>query len=302
MAASQEAIGEIIAAYAAGDSVGDIAKAHGLTSPSIVYHLKKAGVYAQKIPTDADHPSDEDLGIGQELPPEVTVDTLLANPAFAALLDAAVSAKMQAMGVSAPAPDKRDSDVALEAFMSRFDHMLEVQAEQRPGYIKPLSAHEIDRRRAGQAEMRQLLIDFKARGVWPHYYLTESFHGPSPNGPVLYEPGQEIKTHLPPAEGFRPLNEPAAQVYAAYKKQVGEVATIEDLIAQALVDARGGERVPEVANEPERAPSDVMLVDAPKRDVGTTRVLGTLVPERLGSRVPGLAHAGATPSGPFEVG
>lgn len=242
---------------------------------------------------------DAELGIGEGADTEASdLDALMSNPAFAALVDKAVAARMGTAGPKA----ERSSDAVFQAYLDQFAHLLEASAEQKPGYQKPLTAVEIDARKAGRTEMFALIRKFKTENVWPHYLLSDEanpFYGPSPNGDILYKPGQEIKTRQPPAEGFRPLNDPAMQVYAAYRQWVGEPVSMEDLTAQAVMEAQSVEPMTKVGLSKE---SDVILVDAPVRDMKPKRTLGTATPELVGKTMPAQPGQVAQPVGPFEVG
>jgi hypothetical protein len=270
---------------------------------------------AAQGPTFADE-ADEALGIGvdDEAAPSsdiggVDMAKLMAHPAFAAAIESIVEARLKQAAPAPASTGSTGSEAAFNAFLSKFDHMLEVQAEQRPGYIKPLSADEVDARARGKRDMFALLKQFKAEGVWPHYLLLGSeneqagaFYGPSPNGPMIYQAGQEIKTRLPPAETFQPLNEPAVRVFEAYKRWVGEVIPVDELIAQAAAAARGQSNAPEVEHETRTLDPEVMVVDVPKREVGPKRVLGTITPELRGKPMPGQPNVVAQPTGPIFVG
>lgn len=248
---------------------------------------------------------DAALGIGEDDAPAadmagVDMAALMAHPDFAKAIDAIVEARLRLVG--APPPSRSGSEAAFDAFLSKFDHMLEVQAEQKPGYIKPLSADEVDARAKGKADMFGLLRRFKAESIWPHYLLGTDFAGPSPNGPMLYEAGSEINTRLPPGDSWTPMNDAAIQVYAAYKRWIGEVVPVDELIAQAAQAARGVSNVPEVEAQRATAESEVMLVDAPKRDMAPKRVLGTITPELAGKPMPSQPGMVQQPVGPIFVG
>ena len=266
--------------------------------------LAAAGIDpATVLPSGSPASADDDdaaLGIGVEMAemtaPGVDFDALMASPAFAAAVEKAVAARLGA-------PAATGSEAAFNAFLSKFDHMLEASNEQKAGYIKPLTAAEVDRRKAGQAEMKRLLVACKADNVWPQYLLADEanpFYGPSPNGPILYDAGQTINWRGPPAESFKPLNDAAIEIYAAYKQWIGEVISIEDLTRQAVIDARGPAAAPEYKFDAGDA-SDIQLVDGEKRDVAPKRTLGTLVPELRGQARPGQPGIAAQPAGPIFV-
>lgn len=322
MALSEKHIDEIVALYdeGNGDSITDIAQSYPNATPAMIkFHLRARNVLvadgrtkaarAEAKPEAVDDLVGEDdaaLGIGEpEDGDDADLDTLMANPKLAAMIEAAVAKRLQDAGVSRPALPQSGSEAAFDAFLSKFDHMLEVQAEQRPGYIKPLSADEIDSRRKGRVDMFALLRDYKLRNVWPQYLLGDEanpFYGPSPNGDILYDAGQEIYTRLPPAEGFKPMNDEAVAVCEAYRRWVGDPIPVEELIAQAAATARGGSPSPEIAAVDVRTPDpEVRLVEGKTRDVSPKRVLGTTAPELRGRPMPKQPGIAGQPVGPTFV-
>ena len=306
---TEKVIDEFVQLYArgTGESLVKIAAAYGLTVAAVRFHLKQRGEYGtapEAAQPEAD--SDEALGIGEDDEAQAaSLDALMNNPQFDKLLEAAVSAKLKAMGhEAAPAAPLSGSERAFDAFLSKFDHMLNLQAEQQPGYKKPLSASEMDARAEGKRDMFALLHKCKTENLWPHYLLNDEsnpFYGNSPNGPILYLAGQEIKMRGPPSESFKPLNDVAMQIVEAYRRWVGDPVSIEELTAQAVADARGASQVPEIDVAARAMESDVQLVDAPLRDVSPKRVLGTIAPEARGRSMPGQPGIVAQPSGPTFV-
>jgi hypothetical protein len=300
----------------AGDSVSDIAQALNMTVASVTYHLKNQGVWAARATSTAsnasvrtetsDADSDEALGIGDDDTPQlaqVDMQALLNHPDFAKVVDAMVNQRLAAL---TPQTARSGEERAFDAFLAKFDHMLEVQAEQRPGYIKPLSADEIDARRQGREDMFALLREYKGANIWPEWLLGDEanpYYGPSPNGDILYEPGQKIASRRPPGEGWVALNEPAAKVYEAYKRWVGEVVPVDELIAAAAAIARG-ESSTLTAEMPTQArieDPDVRLISADKVDVAAKRVMGTLAPELRGKVMPRQPGVTPEPAGPVFV-
>lgn len=264
--------------------------------------------------------SDDALGIGADedgpASEGMDMDALMSHPAFAAALEKAVSARLGA--VAAPLASGASSEAAFTAFLSKFEHLVEVRDEQRPGYQKPLTANEIDARRQGFKDMKRLLREFKtnaqdlqARGqrlqsldCWPHYLLADEgnrFYGPSPLGDILYEAGQEIRTFQAPSEGWSPINDAAMQVFSAYKAWVGDPVSIEELTAQAVIAVKG-EDIPQFAPKNAIESPDVMVVDAPKRDVTPKRAMGVGTPERHGRAMPAQPGVMQQPVGPVFVG
>jgi hypothetical protein len=306
MPLSEQDIEALPGRVAAGETISALAAAHEVTTAAIRYHLKKAG-HGAATPrgpfSDDESPSDEDLGIGEEDAPAAGLDinALLAHPDFAKIVNAAVGAKLKSVGAPAAA-FSGSGDGGFDLFLKRLEEVIGVAAEQKPGYIKPLTTEQVTARRQGHSDMLQLMTEFKTAHVKPVYLLNQPFYGPSPSGPVLYEAGQEITTCLAPSEEWEPQNEPAARVFEAYRRWVGDPTTIEDLLATALINARGGPRPMEVTAEPAATDSDVQLVDKPKRDVQPNRTLGTVTPERRGVAMPGQPGVVGQPVGPFNVG
>lgn len=315
MALSEKDIAEIGRRYerGQGETIGALAQAFDVSTAAIRYQLKKEGHMAATEPQAApaedvapDNPAgpfetDEDLGIGADEPtPALDLNALLAHPDFAKVINAAVEARMGALGRQTSGLPSTDR--AFDAFLDKLEHVIGVASEQKPGYIKPWTAEEVDARRRGHSDMLQLIVEFKASKLKPLYLLKEPFYGPSPSGPILYEAGREIITCLPPAENWEPQNEAAAKVYSAYRRWVGDPISVEDLLANAMMNARGGPRVAEVTDEPALAHSDVELVEGAVREVGPTRTLGTVVPETRGKLMPGQPGITGQPVGPFSVG
>lgn len=241
---------------------------------------------------------DAELGIGEQ---GADLEAMMAHPAFAQLLDKAVAARL---GAPAPAVSTDSNEAVFAAFLSKFEHLVEARDEQRPGYQKPLTADEIGERRAGHREMIALLKRFKAENIWPKYLLSDEsnpFYGPSPKGDILYMAGQEIFTRLPPSEGFVPMDAAAVQVYAAYKRWVGEPVSIEELTRQAAIDAMGS-NAPQMAPVEAIAEPEVRVADTPLRDMSPKRTLGTLTPEMHGVAMPRQPGVVAQPQGPVFVG
>ena len=304
-----------------GEPITTIADAYKTTVAAVRYHLKKRGELDAK-PEDANPESgtmefnetdDADLGIGDPRPEQaapVSLDALMSDPRFEQLLEAAVAAKMKAMGQEATAPGAAESlggpaqaAKVFEQYLSRFEHLLEARDQQQPGFIKPLTADELDARRDAKVEMFALLGRMKREGRWPQYVLSDDsnpFYGDSPMGLMLYSPGQTINTRKPPAECFRPVNDAAIEVFTLYKRWVGQVVTAEELLRQAAMEAMGA-RSPEFQEDLRTAEPEVMLVDAPLVDVGAKRVLGTLVPEVRGRNMPKQPGISDQPLGPIFV-
>ena len=311
MAISEKHVDEIVALYDGGngDSVGDLAAAFpGFTKAAILYHLKKRGVYVEakrgkSVSGSINEQTDEDLGIGADEGVQSGADdigALLADPRVAAAINSIVDQRLKAASPQAqPVQD-------FGAFLAQFQHLIDAQVEQKPGYMAPLSAAEKDARLKGQKDMVALLATFKAQNVWPHYLLADEanpYYGPSPNGLVLYQPGQEILMRGPPSEGFKPINEAAIQVFEAYKRWVGEPVDMDELTAEAARIAHGDNSndAPQTYMETKIEDSDARLVETPIRDISPKRVLGTSAPELRGKTMPRQPGVMAQPAGPVYV-
>jgi hypothetical protein len=249
--------------------------------------------------------SDEDLGIGADdgaAPAAADFGALLNDPRFAAMIETIVGQRMAQAGAVA-APGGFSPEYA--ALLDRIERSLSAKDEQRPGYMKPLTADELASRQEGEASMWRLIDEARTRakrgGEWPRYLLGDIFHGPSPAGPVLYSAGQEINWTGAPAECFSPLNDSAAEIYVAYKQWVGEIISVDDLLRKAAAEARGGVAIPDTALVRSGA-EDIQVIDAPIRDMTPKRILGTSGLEVRGTptpRGPGVTQA---PVGPIYVG
>ena len=234
--------------------------------------------------------------------PSPDFGALLNDPRFAALLEAAVKQRMAETAVSALASNGMSPEFA--AFLDRMEKAVGARDEQRPGYQKPLTAEQLESRRQGYDDMLTLMRAAKSRaqagGEWPRYLLKAPFQGPSMAGPVVYPSGQEINWLGAPGETFQPLNEPAAEIYVAYKKWVGVSVDMKALLAQAIAEARGGVAIPE--NPIVRSGADnIQIVDAPLRDLTPKRILGTSGIETSGSQSPRQVGPDAGPQGPVFV-
>lgn len=289
MALSKDQIDEMLARRKAGETRKVLADAFDVSEATVKYHEDKVA----KSASDPEAPSDADLGIGEEDEVE-TVDHLAAmfnDPRFAKHLDALVAARVAQMGVVPAVSSTQSED--FKAFTASLAHLIEVNAMQQPGYVKPVPAEEVDRRAAGYVEMKALLKDYEAKGDAPLYLLGDFFF--ECTNALSFEAGQQIRTYLPPAEHFIPKNEPAEKVYAAMIQWIGgKTPDIGDLVEAAERDSR----IPLVtgALNPLRAKGLVEAVDAPVKPMVRNRVLGTIAPERHG------AVSMNQPTGPTFVG
>lgn len=266
------------------------------------------GIPNAKLAVSAADESDDDLGIESV----EALDAILSDPRLQALVERAVQTRVAEMA-SAQMVAPNTETAGYMALIKAVEHMLEVQSIQIPGYIKPLTAEEMDRREAGRVEMWRLLAYYRERAnpafegcpYTPRYVLRDQFYGPSPNGEVMYEAGQEIRCFLPPAEHFLAQNEPAAAVYAAMITWIGgETPDIAEQVAAALA-ARKTAQVPLVGTGPLFADSPVAPVGevGVRHNVAPKRQMGTLVEERSAPSI-GMAQRGGAPApaGPVFVG
>lgn len=301
MALSEQDVQDILTRFDGGEDVAPLATAFGVSGSSIRYHLKKHG-RLDRPETE----SDDDLGIDQEASSADAVSAMLADPKFAALVEQAVAARLSQIGTAAPASGENSVVVAaLKELSKSFERSLEIQASQQPGYTKPIPREEVERRAAGYVEMCALIEEYKAAGKVPVYILgEEGFHGPSANGPTLYEGGSEIGCLLAPAESFTPVNAEAKKVYAAMLQWIGGPSPeIGDRIIEAHADAK---RVVIGGEEPVAPTSAVTLRAPPKQDVDPLRKhpQAHMLQENPNNLpgAPGARQAHRPPAGPQFVG
>lgn len=300
MSLSKKQIDDMISRYDGGKGEGTSALGDAFkVAPSTVrYHLKQAGVFNPNADGEPLSQSDKDLGIGEETDGDAGAQmaALLANPAMQQLIDAAVAARMAQL--SAPAPlDGRSSEMA--AFTASLSHLIEVQSMQQAGYIKPLSAAEVDNRAAGFVEMKALLKDFEAKGTPPEWIIGESGFFECTNA-IEFLPGQTIRTYLPPVEDFIPNNPQAEKVQAAMLRWIGgNTPGIGEQVEAAMRANNQSAPLVTGALRPDGPHRPVELIAAPSKVVPRKRVAGSLVPERHDVS---LAERAAGPQGPVFVG
>lgn len=286
MALSEDQVLDIVKRYdrGEGDTIASLATAFEVSDATVRYHLKKRGALGADGPK-AD--TDEDLGIGQE---DADYSKLLSDPKFLAVLAEKLGVAQAAAPAVAPSELREVADV-----MRR---MIEVQAIQQPGYTKPISADEMDRREEGRQKMFALLDRFKDKKTPPHYILGENW----PANDILYEAGQEVRTYLPPAEHFQPQNHEAHQIMGAmYQWLGGPTPDIGETVEAFERWRKGTDSVPLVGTAEVLKPSDVEIVNAVKRDVQPKRILGNVVAETRGSSMPRQPGVVAPPTGPVFV-
>jgi hypothetical protein len=286
MALTDKDVNSIASRFKDGEGIGALALAFEVSPAAVRYHLKKKGLIGESEPEET-RETDSDLGIGEEdaANSSAALAALMANPALQKLIDAAVAARVaQLVPSSAPAGN---SD-AFNAFTQTLTHLIEVQSMQQAGYIKPLSAEEVDRRAAGYVEMKALLAKYEAENTPPLYLLGDGGFFECANA-VTYEAGQQIRTYIPPAENFLPKNAQAEKVHAAMLQWIGGTTPdIGEQVESAMIASKQAPLVTGALNGmPKRGPVEV--VDAPVQDVRRKRVAGTLVQERHGIDAAGRA-------------
>ena len=309
MALSAKQVAEIVGRYNAGegDDVEALASAYEVGAAAIRYQLKKAGVF--KAEAESAKLSDADLGIEHDDAPHgpapAAMADLLKNPAFAALIDQAVAQRLAQMGGAPAAPVNETTSV-----VKAIERLLEVQALQQPGYIKPISVGEMDRRAAGHVEMLAQIEHARARNAQtgskdyiPHYILGTNFY--ECTNAILYAEGSEIRTFIQPGESFVPMNETARLIHAAMITSIGGPSPeIGARIAEAMLAAKDAGDIPVVGSTaPNAGPNAVEIVPTAKRhDVSPKRVLGSITPETRGTSMPVQPGVTQQPSGPVFVG
>jgi hypothetical protein len=295
MALSSDDVAEIIRRYdrGNGDEVGPLATAYGVSDAAIKYHLKKAGVLAKN--GEPKQETETDLGIGEDDAAEAAnaqIAAVISDPKFAAIIDAAVTARVAQM--SAPQGTVAAPDMAqlMATFTKTIQHVLHVNAVQQPGYIPPLPAEEVDRRAQGFIEMMALLKDYKAKGMPPQYYVGPSlFYA----GLQLYAEGDPVATYLPPVEDFTPINEEGAKVHEAMMRYIGGPSQdIAERVSEAQLAAKRALPIAEDAAKATASSGPVeYLTNVPRREPvpETRRQAATgptepLMPRMHGARVP----------------
>lgn len=225
--------------------------------------------------------------------------SLLADPRLAAMLDKLVAERAAQMLAPATAAPSLDGSAFAE-LAKTLGHMIEVNAQQQPGYIKPLPAEEVDRRLAGRIEMEALLRDYETRGLAPLWSVGRGGFFECANVQE-FKQDDRIRTYLPPTEDMIPENEFAANVHRAMMQHLGaKTPDIGDLVAQRQRESR----LPPIvtgALQPARGPGLVEVVGkappAPRR-----RVMGTIQEERINvdmaDRVRNAGGAAGAPVGP----
>lgn len=310
MALTKKNVSDIVSAYKGRDGkpgagISALAAEHEVSPATIRYHLKQAGLLvaapAASEPQWPAFETDKDLGIGEpiEAAPANELEAMLANPVLAKLIDAAVASRLAQMG--APVQSSATSQTEdFKAFTASLAHLIEVNAMQQAGYIKPLSAAEIDSRAAGLIELKSLLKDYEARGTAPEWIVGESGFFECTNA-LEFMPGQTIRTYLYPVEDFIPKNAEARKVHAAMIQWIGgHTPGIGEQVEAAMRAAnQSAPLVTGTLNAMHGRPQPVELVNTPRQEVSRKRVAGSLVPERHDVS---LADRAAGPAGPVFIG
>lgn len=300
MSLSKKQVSEIVSRYDSGkgESVTALSEAFDTSPAAVRLHLKDAGVFN---PNADDAPlvqTDDDLGIGQEGDPTAALAALLQNPILQQLIDKAVADRVAKLSVQPTSTNSQSED--FKAFTASLAHLIEVNAMQQPGYIKPLPAEEIDRRAAGLVEMRALLKAYEADRNPPEWIVGSNGFFECTNA-IDFQPGSTIRTYLPPVEDFIPRNEAARRVYDAMLQWIGgHTPGIGEQVEAAMREANGSPPLVTSALDPSfNRPKPVELVNTPVQPQARKRVAGTLVPERHDVS---MAERAAGPQGPVFVG
>lgn len=258
-------------------------------------------------------PTDNDLGIAEPDPEAEAalaaheaakrhadaMATILTSPAFAAAVDAAVEARLKAMGAtlgSVPAGGN-DLTALIDKLAQAIDRSSNSAASQQPGYVKPLSADEIERRAEAFVEMQAILKEGREKfrqgesGLTcrPTYLLKDYLHAAD----RLWFAGDTIFWDDIPNTEMEPQNDIAKRVYAAFERWLGggqQPSLIDQVIAArnerlgiagapslpdpvALQERRPGYDLQRQSSRIEQVPGTI------RQDIGPTRTLGTIVPE-----------------------
>lgn len=277
--ANTTVINEIVRRYAKGngESVEAIAKACQLTVAAVRYNLKARGEYAEPK-ANVEEASVSDL-IDDDEPAADDLSALLANPALAKLIDGAIAARMAQL--SAVAPQSAGGD-QMQVFAEAMKRLIDTQAQQMPGYIKPLPSEEIERRLAGKVEMFALLQDFERRNLPPLWVVGEKGFVECTNMQE-FKQGESIRTYLPPVEDFVPMNEEAEAVHVAMMRWLGApTPDIGEQLKQAQMNSKMAPLVSS-ASDAVTKPTLVERVSASdtpvRKATAKRRTMGSIIPE-----------------------
>lgn len=300
MALSEKTVDLIVAAYDGGKGqiIAELGRTHKADPNVIRYHLKKRGVYVSPDRSSImDGPfeaaSEETSAAGLDL------TALMQSPEMQKAVANAVAERLMELGALQPAASVDTNGQSFSAFTETLKHLIEVQAMQQPGYQKPLSADEIDRRAAGRVEMLALLADCERTGDVPSWLVGESGFFECANAQE-FEPGTPIRTYLPPVEDFVPQNDAAQKVHAAMMQWIGgPTPEIGEQVRMAHINSKLPPLV-SGALQPARGAGLVEIIaDAKPAPTRQRRSMGSIVPER---REVSLAERADGPQGPVFVG
>lgn len=242
-------------------------------------------------------PTDAELGIGEEIEREPVVPagdalaTLMAQPEFAALIDKAVESRLEGrlkeMGAVSTATTMPSGGIDLQALVSALvtalDRNANVNASQSPGYKKPISADEMERRASAYVEMEALCRDaVEGRTERPMYLLKDHFYD---NNLYKWEPGDTIYWCGAPSVEMDPQNEPARAVSRAMYRWIDtvpvsgfEVEAEPDRNFAASADPRRPTPLPE-AGRPIAGRGAEAVPNTGRQIVTARRVAGTITNE-----------------------
>lgn len=231
-ALSKDQAADVVARHAAGETIAALAAAYQVKPTAIQYQVNKAATKTTA------------RGPGRPRTSSAAPDmaAIMADPVMQNLIAQAVADRLanmatpQASGAAAPSGPNAE-------FATMMTRMFEVLSMQQPGYRKPLSPDEVERRLAGKIEMDALLQ--RHRRDWerdpstplPKWRVGEKGFFECMNAIELKE-GDVFETWLPPVEDFMPLNTAANAIHAAMMQQLGGATPdIGEQIKNATVEA-----------------------------------------------------------------
>lgn len=310
-APSKEGIESIVSLYRDDDSatLASVAEAAGLRPETVRRYVEAAGVPVR----DDAGASDEDLGIGMDM------DSITQSAAFQDAVAEAVAKALAQRNIKPADTGQHEGPGSPEwlKFVEHMERLTESVNVQKPGYQKPLSPDELESRREGEKEFFALLRNVRldiadhgkdkavSLGLVPEYIVGEQgFYGSTASGEILFLPGQRIYLSAPPPEDFLPMNNSAAAIMRAQMQWLGEpTPAIEELVAQAMMRARGSESLSIVGDATPQHRDDATLIDAEAVNIGPKRTMGTSVPELTVTSHGPLSPGSTTgPKGPVFVG
>lgn len=281
-ALTEPQVDEIVEKYNCGfgATIPALAREYDVAPASVRYRLNQRGVLNTGAPMTQ-----------PMTPPETPKAELdLSDPAIQAALDQAIAARISEMMAQMvpPAPAEAAAPAAAgdqtNEFAGMMSRMFEVLSMQQPGYKKPLSPDEVERRLAGKVEMEALLARHKAgwerdsSHVLPEWRVGERGFFECVNA-VTLEEGTEFSTYLPPVEDFEPLNKEAEAVHRAMMQWLGgPTPDIGETVKQAHLDAKRVIVPGALVDATPRGPINVTK-HASEATPRTKRQFGTIVEE-----------------------